>query len=174
MNIRLTPIGFETLHRAFRQAPDMAREELTVAAREASLLLQSAIVGRYTAPGPAGATHTGLAAGSITADAYSTPVGALGVVTSANPVVTFIELGTRPHTPPIEPLLQWVMDKLGKGVVEGFIVARSIQRKIRAHGTKPRPFFQEELDRHEELIGSMFEDAASRIAQRLAAEGGAA
>ena len=81
---------------------------------------------------------------------------------------------SRPHTPPIEPLLLWVRDILGKSGDEGFAAARGIQRKIRARGTKARPYFAQAAERHEGAVVRMFEDAAGRVAAHLGTQGGAA
>jgi hypothetical protein len=165
MRVTFTPYGLAALQRGFAEAPAVARRELLAAAKEATLLLQADVQGHYPA-------HTGLTRGSITADAFSLPMGVLGLVGSANPVAAFIELGTRPHTPPIEPLLKWVQDILGKSGPEGFITARSIQRKIRARGTEARPKFADAAARNAATIDRIFDAAAGRVAARLAAPGG--
>jgi HK97 gp10 family phage protein len=46
----------------------------------------------------------------------------------------FVELGTRPHTPPLEPIQEWA-DR--KGADGGAVWA-----SIRKHGTKPHPFLR--------------------------------
>lgn len=175
MKISLTPYGLDALERGFRQAPAVARRELLAAMREATLLLEADVVGRYSEPGPKGAKHTGATRASIASDAFATPAGVLGVVGSASPVAAFIELGTRGAPrgwPPLEPLLQWVHDVLGLGGEEAEGAARGIQRKIHARGTPARPFFAQALEKNEAAVGRMFEDAAGRIAAQLT--GGAA
>ena len=167
MRIKFTPYGLAALQQAYRDSPDVARRELLAAGNEAVALLESDVKGRYP-------KHQGLTRASITGDAFSTPTGVLGVVGSSAPVAIFIELGTRPHTPPLEPLLLWVRDILGKTGDEGFAAARGIQRKIRARGTKANPLFAEAAARHEAAIGRMFEDAAGRVAAQLGGQGGAA
>ncbi len=167
MRIKFTPYGLAALQRSFHEQPELARRELLAAANEAVNLLESDVKGRYP-------THQGLTRGSITSDAFSTPTGVLGVVGSAAPVAGFIEMGTKPHTPPLEPLLLWVRDILGKTGDEGYAAARGIQRKIRARGTKARPLFAEAAVRHQAAIGRMFEDAAGRVAAQLGSQGGAA
>lgn len=60
------------------------------------------------------------------------------------PHAAFIEHGTRPHMPPLQPLVLWVLrhaDKLGlEGDVEKAAerVARAIQWKIYQHGSPPQ------------------------------------
>lgn len=50
--------------------------------------------------------------------------------------------GTRPHTPPMKPLMEWL--RLTKRVSgpDLFRRARGLQRFIAAHGTKANPFVQ--------------------------------
>jgi HK97 gp10 family phage protein len=53
----------------------------------------------------------------------------------------FVNDGTRPHTPPLKPLMEWL--RLTKGVPAGhelYARARGLQRFIAAHGTKANPF----------------------------------
>lgn len=52
----------------------------------------------------------------------------------------FVHDGTKPHTPPIKPLEQWVVRKLGIKFPEGKGVARAIQHKISKQGTEAKPF----------------------------------
>ncbi|MDO9093413.1 MAG: hypothetical protein Q8R98_21955 [Rubrivivax sp.] len=167
MRSTFTPYGLAALQRGFHESPDYTRRELLAAATEAVNLLESDVKGNYP-------RHTGLTSASITSDAFSTPAGVLGVVGSAAPVAVFTELGTRPHTPPLEPLLLWVRDVLGKTGDEGYAAARGIQRKIRARGTKANPKFAQAAQRHEGAIVRMFEGAAGRVAAHLAGPGGAA
>lgn len=167
MQIKFTPYGLAALQRGLHESPEVTRRELLAAATEAVTLLESDVVGNYP-------RHQGLTRASITSDAFSTPAGVLGLVGSAAPVAAFIELGTRPHTPPLEPLLLWVRDILGKSGDEGFAAARGIQRKIRARGTPARPYFAQAAERHEGAVVRMFENAAGRVAAHLAAQGGAA
>lgn len=63
------------------------------------------------------------------------------------PHAGILELGSRPHRPPLEPILRWVVRKFGTGKrsfedwseVEPrlFGIAMAIVRNIEAHGTKP-------------------------------------
>jgi len=78
------------------------------------------------------------------------------------PHAAVMEMGSRPHTPPLGPLVEWVkryrasFDIEGRGVVRDasgrfqaspavVAVARAIQRKIARDGTKPTYFVQRQL-----------------------------
>lgn len=160
MRVVLSAFGLYALARGFERVPAIAKEELLVAAKEATLLLEADVVGNYP-------KHTGLTRASIASDAFATPTGVLGVVGSSAPVAVFLELGTKPHFPPIEPLLAWVRDVLGKSGPAGEAAARGIQRKIGKKGTPAKPLFAQALQRNQATIARMFESAAARIAQRM-------
>lgn len=55
----------------------------------------------------------------------------------------YIEFGTEPHYPPIEPLKKWVRRKLN--VEED--VAYAVQQKIGQEGTEPNPFMDRAIER---------------------------
>lgn len=91
------------------------------------------------------------------------PDGGSRIVVDA-PHAMSIELGSRPHTPPLEPLIAWVrrhrlaLGVEGKGTVrdergrftaspEVVRIARAIQRKIATRGTKPTYFVFRSLPR---------------------------
>lgn len=54
------------------------------------------------------------------------------------PYAAFIERGTRPHWPPLAPILAWVMRKNQMDEEDAYPIARAVQVKIARSGTKPR------------------------------------
>ena len=64
----------------------------------------------------------------------------------------FVEFGTHPHTPPIEPIREWA-DR--KGVDAGAVWA-----SIRKHGTKPHPFLRPAFA---EKIGNLIKNIKRNI-----------
>lgn len=91
------------------------------------------------------------------------PDGGSRIVVDA-PHAAALELGSRPHTPPLAPLIAWVRrHRLGFGIEgkglsrdesgrftaspEVARIARAIQRKIAMHGTKPTYFVFRNLPR---------------------------
>lgn len=91
------------------------------------------------------------------------PGGGSRIVIDA-PHAMALELGTRPHTPPLGPLIEWVRrhrlafgiegkgtarDKAGRftAAAEVVTIARAIQRKIQREGTKPTYFVRNSLPR---------------------------
>ncbi len=55
----------------------------------------------------------------------------------------YIQFGTRPHYPPIQPLKKWVRRKLNAEES----VAYAVQRKIGAKGTEPNPFVDRAIEK---------------------------
>ena len=54
-----------------------------------------------------------------------------------------MEHGTRPFWPPLDPLIQWVMDKgFADLEIDAIRMAMHIQRKIARDGLKPRFYFR--------------------------------
>jgi hypothetical protein len=81
------------------------------------------------------------------------PNGSPRIVIDA-PHAAQVELGSRPHTPPLAPLVEWVrrhrlafgMKANPRGQEADFVaIARAIQRKIALNGTKPTYFVRNSL-----------------------------
>lgn len=64
------------------------------------------------------------------------------------PHAVYMEEGTRPHMPPVQPLAEWAARKFGlESVREARSVGYAIALKIAADGTKPRRFFRRAMRR---------------------------
>lgn len=83
-----------------------------------------------------------------------------------------VERGTRPHYPPLEPLMLWVQRKLQVPDGEVVGVARAIQRKIGRRGTKGKKFLEAGYQVSKDRIDRYFRSALERIVNRLAVNGG--
>ncbi|MBX3588848.1 MAG: hypothetical protein KF796_19625 [Ramlibacter sp.] len=160
-DVSISAKALQILERAWREAPELAREEMRAATTTATLLYEREVKEAM----PRGAT--GLTAASITSDVFSQPAGVLGVVGSTQPSAAFVELGTRPHMPPVAALVPWVREVLGVDASRARSVAFLVARKIATKGTPAQRPFEKTLQRLEGQIVRMFEDAADRLAQRL-------
>lgn len=132
----------------YLQVADKKLSRMEVPMRQATALV-TASAKRY-AP-----VDTGLLRGSITP---SVSVGATeikGVVGSNVKYAPFMELGTRPHWPPISALETWARRH---GMV-AFLVARAIARR----GLKARKFLQRAFDENRGRIVQIFKDEVNRI-----------
>jgi hypothetical protein len=163
--IKLSLPTVAQLQAAFKQAPQVTISAMLAAMTEATLLLEREA--KELMP-----TASGMTRASISSDAFITPVGVIGITASNQPSAAFVELGTRPHMPPIAPIQRWVQDRLGITGAEGKRVAWLVARKIARQGTKPQKIFERTLQANEGQLVAIFEGAVQRLAGHL--QGGAA
>lgn len=57
------------------------------------------------------------------------------------PHADFIEFGTRPHTPPWNPLYRWALRRTGGDEERAGALAASVRRSISERGTRPRHIY---------------------------------
>lgn len=154
--------GWQELDAAFRQAPDIVRQELLAAVTEADQLLEREVKDKTP-------TATGVSRASIFSREQALGDGGIGVVGTSEPHVAYVELGTRPHFPPVEALEDWVRVKLGisdEKKIHG--VAYLIARKIAARGTLGVGMFHRTWAQQQPAVVAMFERARNRIVARIA------
>lgn len=154
--------GLAELQAAWAKAPDLVAEELTAAIWEASLYLQ-----REVQEGtPVGATS--LLRNSIIAQAPERDGERItGEVTTGLSYAAPVEIGTRPHFPPIAPLQDWAVAKLGVSAEESRGVAFAIARKIAREGTQGAKMFERAFNEGREQVTAIVERAAVRVRDRL-------
>lgn len=89
------------------------------------------------------------------------------------PHAGILELGSRPHRPPLRPILEWVVRKFGTGKNTGkksfvefsevephlFGIAKAIVRKIEAEGTRPHYMVRDSLPKLAEITKKQVEKA---------------
>lgn len=165
--MHLSFAGLDALRRGFDQAPEVTRREMLAGVTEATLLQEREV--KDSVP-----RVTGLTAASISSDAFATAVGVLGVVGSSQPTAMFLELGTKPHMPPVEALVPWVQARLGIEPKRARSVAFLVARKIARKGTEPKKHFEKVAISTEGQVLRILEGAAGRVAGHLAGSGGAA
>jgi len=165
MQLHISAAGLAALQRGFKEVPVYTRQQLLAGMVEATMLYEREVKEAF--PSVSGLTRAG-----IFSDAFSTPAGALGVVGSNSIAAAAVELGTKPHMPPVEPLEAWVVDKLGLAGKEARRVAFAIAMKIAKKGTKPQYPFRNTWKLQRLPIVAIFERAAGRIAARQAQDAG--
>lgn len=153
----------------WRRAPQIAREELTAAMEESTIALQTAVA-ELTPVGAHGLLRQSIAAQPI--QHLSDQV--IGVVGTSLNYAEPVELGTRPHMPPVEALEDWVRAKLGIEDDQVERVAFLVARKISISGTPAAGMFHRGLNAMRAQIAERFQAARDRIVARLAGQGGAA
>jgi len=134
MELSIVPENMAAIQAAFASAPEITLKHVARAIDESLLLAQREIAERT----PTGA-HQLLRKSILAAEAvdFAKPVpgGVMGVVgTSINYAVP-VELGTRPHFPPLAPLEDWAVAKLGVERTQAKSVAWAIAKKIAKTGT---------------------------------------
>lgn len=163
--------GSVELIKAFHVAPDIVNEELVAATWEAELLLEREIK-ELT---PVGVGAGGGLRGSISAREPRTLAdNVIGVVGTSAAHALPVEIGTRPHFPPIEPLQDWVEAKLGVGDNASYGVAFMIARKIARRGTQGAHMFERAFEANRAQVQQIYARARTKIAKRMASGRGGA
>tara|TARA_R110000824_G_scaffold118575_2_gene270880 strand:- start:435 stop:953 length:519 start_codon:yes stop_codon:yes gene_type:complete len=154
------------LEAAFKMAPEIVVEELTITTYEAELLVQREVQDLT----PVGVGAGGGLRGSIGAqEPIVNGIDVVGRVSTAAAHAVPVELGTRPHFPPVEPLIDWVVAKLGIAAPEAAGVAWRIALKISRKGTEGAHMFERGLDATRGQVLRMYEQCMIRIGRRLGA-----
>ena len=79
-----------------------------------------------------------------------------------------VEMGTKPHFPPIGPIQFWVQQKLHiEGEKESRSVAFLIARAISKRGTKPRKMFSTGFDENEAAVRRILNGIPADIIRRV-------
>ena len=68
------------------------------------------------------------------------------------PHFPFLEFGTRPHFPPIAPLVVWATRKFGADAAEAESIAWAVAKKIARDGIAPRGFFAKAMVRMHAIV----------------------
>ena len=161
MNLSMSLGDLQAFARGLRDAPEYTDRVLQEAMTEATLLVQR----EWQENLP---RVSGLTARSITSDVASTPAGVLGVVSSSQPSALFLELGTRPHMPPVAAIEPWVKAVLGiREPKEVKRVAFLVARKIAREGTPAQHPMARAVQSTEGQVIAMFERAAAKVVAHL-------
>lgn len=153
------------LAEAWRQAPEIVTAELLAAIWESELLIERETKERT----PVGVGAGGGLRGSIAAREPKVLADAvIGEVGTALAHAIPVEIGTRPHFPPIQPLADWAVVKLGVPRDEARDVGFLIARKIAREGTEGAFMFTRAFQAVRAQIDDAYVRARQRIADRLA------
>ena len=168
MPVKIELAGFAELNAAWAKAPDIVREEMTAAMWESEFLIEREVKEKT----PVGVGGGGGLRGSIAAQSpeISSDI-VLGVVGTSMAHAIPVEIGTKPHFPPIQPLEDWVIHKLGVAEKDAHGVAFLVARKIAARGTLAIGMFHRTFSANQAKVEQIFSGARQRIAERLMASG---
>lgn len=162
--VRIEPFGVERVAGMFGQAPDIVLDELRKAMVESDLFLAREVAERTP-------TAHGLLRSSIFSEERVTADGVIGVVASPLEHATYVELGTRPHFPPLEPIIDWVKTKGIAPADQAESVAYLIARAIAVRGTLAVGMFNRAFAYAQPQIARRFEMARDRALERMRAAG---
>lgn len=119
----------DELAAAWAAAPQIAQRELHVFMEGATTYVQAEIQERT--PGAHGTLKA-----SWGSEVHVLADTVLGVVGTPLAYAIPVELGTRPHFPPVAAIEDWVKVKFGVAGPEARSIAFAVARKIAKHGTK--------------------------------------
>lgn len=153
---------------AFQNAPAIIMDEIIAATVQSTLLAERETRERT----PVGVGGDGGLRGSIAAQEPRV-LGNEVIGETGSPLnyVIPVELGTRPHFPPVSALHDWVRIKLGVPDDDVEEVAFKVARKIAAHGTEGAHMFARMFAANEPQFAAIYRGARDRIVQRMAEEG---
>lgn len=134
MDITVDTSQMMELADVWQRAPKLTRKEFKRAATEIDLLVQGEL--QQELPRGAGGLHGAGLAGSVARKEHVLSNRVVGMVFTSEPYATYVELGTRPHKPPIQPLKDWVEAVIGLRGEDAEEVAEAISWKIARHGTE--------------------------------------
>ena len=173
MDIRVNLDNASVITRAFAQAPAMVLDELETAIEQG---LNAYLVATEQVMHERKVNASGNLRRSFYVDVQAiTQLDAVfGRLINPLPYALPVELGTKPHWAPYEPILNWVEQKLNLYGDEAEAAARGIQRKIANVGTPGRGMLHQGVIDAAPNVQFELEQAAQRIQSRLAAMGGSA
>ncbi len=128
-----------------------------------------------------------VASGNLRAGVQSVPpriteTEIVGEVGPDQPYAPYVEEGTKPHMPPLEPLVEWVRLKHLAGTyslrgrrrggkarqqAEDVALAKAVQQKIAKHGTRAHPFAAPAVDDSKDDVYRLFEKAVDELVARF-------
>jgi hypothetical protein len=157
----------DTLVLAFTQIDEVARHEIFAAIDESTKRIEGDVK-ELTSKGA-----TGLAASTITTiGPQMLPEGVVGLVGSSLNYIVPLELGSKPHFPPLQPLIDWVVKVLdiqeNDSDVTASEVAFAIARKISKVGTKGQFMFKRGFEMNEAHAKARMQQAVANIVARMA------
>ncbi len=158
-----------SLSEAWSKAPEMVIDELSGGVLESSLFLEREVQERT----PVGVGGGGGLRGSIGARPVQvSTMAVIGTVGTSLAYAVPVELGTRPHRPPVRPLIEWAAQKFGVSLEEAERIGWAVQQKIAKVGTDGAFMFTRALDDGRAQVERIIEGRIRRVVARLA-EGGA-
>lgn len=153
--------GLEKLGALLAAAPEIAEEEISRALQEAGDYLVGEIADRTPVD------QAELARSWLAEDPIKGPFGLSTLIGTSLDYAAAVEDGSKPHMPPVEPLVFWAEHRLGLSGDEAKAAAQAIAWKIKHHGTKGKHMVKDALHDGAPTLEAIFNAAAVRIVERM-------
>ncbi len=163
MKTTLNNEQLEQLVAAWEAAPDVTREVMLDAIVEIDQFLEREI----KEDTPVGIGGGGGLRGSITSDEEVDGTRIIGIVGTALAYAEAVEVGTKPHRPPVQPLIDWARQVLGLSGDEAERAGFAIANKIKREGTEGAFMFQEGLKDSEGFISRRLDRAVGDLVEAV-------
>jgi len=163
-NLQFIINGLDAFIDLYQNAPDIVMDEMEIAVLESILYLEAQVK-----------TTTPTGAYEKLRDSFTTEVKRdadeiVGVISTSLSYAIPVELGTKPHMPPVTPLIDWVKTKIGLDEDEGGKrIAWAIAIKISQRGTEGAHMVGDiwESPITEAMADSILQKYVNRIEARL-------
>lgn len=168
MDFTTTFGGLDGLSDGISNAPALVHKELRTAMTKAVLVLEAMVKERTP-------TAYGTLRNSIYNEVSAAPdgIGVEGIVASSLSYAAYVELGTKPHLPPVDPLIDWAKKKLGLEEGDAVSAGYAIRATIAQRGTLGVGMFNTSLTALQPKIDGYFERAVANVAAAMLGGGNA-
>ncbi len=163
MEIHIDTNDVAQLSALWDKAPAITAEEMLRGVTEANLLIEREVKERT----PVGVGGGAGLRGSIHSIERRTPHTVIGVVGTSMNYAVPVELGTKPHFPPVAPIKDWVIAKLGVAADKAEGIAWAVAKKIASKGTEGAEMFTTGLNATEPQINRIMHTATARVLERI-------
>lgn len=169
MRISIDTTEVETMHALWARFPEIMGEEMYVSVVVIDQLLKGEL--QQQLPRGAGGLSGGAGlVGSVVTEEQRYADSVIGMTGSPLPYAEYVELGTKPHFPPLQPIEDWVQAKLDiTDEDEKRQVAFLIARKISRVGTKPDGTWQRVAEASQPEVVRRLSAGVERVLDRLGA-----
>lgn len=167
MQLRIDTSEIVAFQNLWEKFPEIFREELLPSIVSADLLIQGEL--QQQLPRGAGGLSGGAGlVGSVFTEETVLANNVIGQVGSPLPYAEYVEVGTQPHFPPLQPIQDWVQAKLGiTEEAESRNVAFLIARAIARRGTKPDGTWKRVADATQPEVIRRLGEGIDRVLDRL-------
>ena len=160
MAMRMRIEGWEEFMKDLEATPKLSKQLAKVAMIESTNYIKNRVQDKIT-------SEKITFQGGLQQSVHATATSVKGSVYVGKKYGIFVELGTKPHWPPREPIEKWARLKLGQPGL-GFVISR----KIAQVGTKAHPYFWPTVWKSQRYVNHVFEQIPEALVKFLAGRPG--